>query len=101
MGKDEQMTETFDGSKILADLSGIPQDDVKKIWEVAKANVIKLHNCKRHHFETAVRPLALGMKLTCDVCGGVIGTTQLAEYIRGYEAAGGNPNDIWPGYRSL
>jgi hypothetical protein len=66
------------------------------LWEQVKANNAALNACKRHRFEA--RPVKLGEKQTCLECGGKIQLTDLGQYIAGYVAAGGNVDDIWPGY---
>lgn len=91
------MPETHDGFQTLSEISGISKSDVKQIFEDVKANIAKLLACKRHRFTAGVRP-AFGQKLTCQECGGTMGLMSAGEYIRGYEAAGGNADDVWPGY---
>lgn len=70
--------------------------------EEIKANQQRLDECKRHHFPTlpdndTIR-VAFRLKLTCSNCGGTIDALKAYAYARGYEAAGGNPNDIIPGW---
>lgn len=67
------------------------------ILEEIKANQSLLDNCKRHHFPT-FGDVVLGMKLDCSKCGGRMDAIQAAAYTRGYVAAGGNGNDIIPGW---
>ena len=37
-------------------------------------------------------------KVTCNECGGSMCLTELSGYMAGFEAAGGNANDVWPGW---
>jgi hypothetical protein len=71
--------------------------DFKGLWAEVKANRAKLDGCARHRFEA--KPVKLGEKQICLMCGGTISLTDMGNYIRGYEAAGGSADDIWPGYR--
>lgn len=76
----------------------------KRLWAEAQANVDKLNECPRHHFEmtdeqVAAGPAALfGAKLTCARCKGRMDMLGVNQYVRGFVAAGGNPNDILPGW---
>ncbi|MFA6619298.1 MAG: hypothetical protein WCT23_09550 [Candidatus Neomarinimicrobiota bacterium] len=67
--------------------------DVKGIWKEVQENQKKLRGCKRHCFGAA-KPLQLGQKLICQNCGGVMGLSDIGNYIRGYQAAGGAATDI-------
>ena len=71
--------------------------DAKGIWEKVKANSEKLRACKRHRFPAG--PINLGQRHTCLDCGGEIDGYALHWYIDGYEAAGGDAADIYPGFR--
>ncbi len=78
--------------------------DRKRLWADAQANVEKLNACPRHHFEMTDEqvkggPGALfGAKLTCLRCGGRMDMLGVNQYVRGFMAANGNPNDILPGW---
>jgi len=65
----------------------------KKQLEQKIAENAELRGCKRHCFGAA-KPLQLGQKLTCQNCGGTMGLTDIGNYIRGYQAAGGAATDI-------
>lgn len=41
---------------------------------------------------------AFNGKIVCFNCGGAMDLIKVSEYVRGYIAAGGNPNDVWPGW---
>lgn len=78
--------------------------DRKRLWADANANVEKLNACPRHHFvmtdeQVKGGPGALfGAKLTCERCGGRMDMLGVNQYVRGFVAGGGNPNDIMPGW---
>lgn len=70
----------------------------KELFEQIKANRAKLDACPRHAFGE-LPPLAFGVKLTCQRCGGTLGAIEAAQYARGFEAAGGNPDEIIADFR--
>lgn len=78
--------------------------DAGKLWAEISANNDKLNACPRHFFELPDEAIAEGMgalfgkKLTCLRCHGSLRLTDINQYIRGFEAAGGNPNDVLPGW---
>lgn len=62
-----------------------------------RANTKKLDNCKLHKFSGERMPP--GNKHTCLNCGGQMKGSDVLWYIAGYEAGGGDCNDIYPGWR--
>lgn len=76
----------------------------KRLWDEITANNKKLNDCPRHFFtEMLASNLVERMrsKLNCQNCGGQISLLALNQYIRGFEAAGRDGNEIWPGWRPL
>lgn len=71
---------------------------VKSIWQEVQDNRKALDSCSLHQFEPP-EELKLGDVYTCKNCGGKKRISDISDYIHGYEAAGGNANDIWPGWR--
>lgn len=71
--------------------------DMKQILEEVRANLKKLRECPRHLFENPAEK-KLGMKLTCQNCGGVMDFVDIGHYIAGYKAAGKSPDDIMPNF---
>lgn len=69
------------------------------LWAQVKANRARIEDCKRHRFPGGAG-IRLGQKHVCLECGGEMQLTEVGPYIRGYEAAGGNADDIWPSYRT-
>lgn len=76
------MTERIDPHSLLAEI---------------RANHAKLDACDVHRF--APDSYKFGQKMTCLKCAGTMQATDVGHYIKGYEAAGGSCDDIWPGYR--
>jgi hypothetical protein len=80
----------------------LSSEEASAIWAEIRANRRKLDECPRHLFVTALTNeelrVALGQRVTCLNCGGSLQLTQAGEYVRGYAAAGRDPNDVWPGW---
>lgn len=72
--------------------------DSKAILAEIKANRAKLDGCARHRFELGDPPYKFGQKFTCSNCGGTMDAVQAFRYCQGFKAAGGNPNEVIPGY---
>lgn len=68
------------------------------MFDEIKENRQRLDNCKLHHFPTLPKPLEITSKFDCSNCGGRIGHQEASAYTRGYAAAGGDPNEIIPGW---
>lgn len=81
-----------------SDADRMAKDWMAKIWEDMKLNHAKRSACKRHFFDSP--EIKLGVRLICQNCGGEMMLSDVGFYISGYEAAGGNANDIIPGYRT-
>lgn len=74
--------------------------DSAKILAEIKANRERLDNCPKHAFDYPQdRALHFGEKLTCRNCGGVMDAVQAFRYCQGFEAAGGDPNEVIPGFK--
>ena len=70
--------------------------DGKKLLAEIRENRDRLRNCPCHRFVD--QKANLGKKVECAECGGRMCLTELGGYMSGYKAAGGNPNDLWPGW---
>lgn len=70
----------------------------RQIYKRAKINQIKLDGCTRHRFNVELIPVALGAKAVCLSCGGAMPVLEVAQYIRGFIAAGGDPEAVCPGF---
>ena len=68
-------------------------NSMHSIWEEVKENHRLLRTCRRHRFQGEFR---LGQRMTCLECGGTLTTTDIHMYAKGYAAAGGKPEEIWP-----
>lgn len=74
------------------------KDAIVSILSEVRANRAKLDGCARHHWTYA--KLVLGQPLICDNCGGTMQITDAGMYVKGYIAAGGNAEDVWPGWNT-
>lgn len=71
--------------------------DAKVILDEVRINHARLKSCDLHVFDPATyKP---GKRMVCVKCHGELQSVRIGSYIDGYEAAGGDCNDIWPGYR--
>jgi DNA-directed RNA polymerase subunit RPC12/RpoP len=70
----------------------------RNLFKRAKINRIKLDGCTLHRYDPEAFAIMFGAKAVCMNCGGEMGVLEIAQYIRGYIAAGGNPNLVLPGY---
>ena len=75
------------------------KQEAHELMEQIKANRVRLNNCPKHRFEVGEPPYRFGEKFTCCNCRGKMGAIYAFEYANGYAAAGGDPNDIIPGFR--
>lgn len=75
------------------------KQEAHELLEQIKANRVRLNNCPKHRFEIGEPPYRFGEKFTCCNCGGKMDAVYALEYVNGYAAAGGDPNDIIPGFR--
>jgi hypothetical protein len=86
----------IDGAAEFSRMTGVPRAEILSMWDQVKINIAKLDACPRHRFEPV--PVRMGDKVRCDNCGGQISLVDLSHYVKGYRAAGGDVNDVWPGY---
>lgn len=86
-------------NEALSRISGLSRERVDGIWADVKANHARLLSCKTHRFPDAVaNPPKFGGKVKCERCEGVMSLTDASHYFDGFAAAGGDPNDVWPGF---
>lgn len=71
-------------------------DEAKRLWDEVKENIARLESCPRHQFEAGTP--ALGEKIFCINCRGQMSHLDARQYLRGYQAAGGDADDVWPGW---
>lgn len=80
--------------------AGKPKIDFGAIYAKVDANRKRLDACPRHLFEPLpLDAIRVGGKIKCKNCGGELELLAVNQYIRGYEAAGKNGNDILPGWK--
>lgn len=68
----------------------------KKLLKGIRENSRKLNECKLHKFSG--ERMSPGNKHTCLNCGGKMKGGDVLYYIAGYEAGGGDCNDIYPNW---
>ncbi len=73
---------TYDGSKVLGELSGLGTTEVKKIWEQVKANELVLRACAVPH---DFGPVANDRQCECSKCHGTLHATDVHWYNLGLE----------------
>jgi hypothetical protein len=74
--------------------------DAKAVFQKCRDNRDRLDACPRHFFPLPPSTgIQLGVKLECERCGGKLDLVAINYYVRGYEAAGGDGNDIVSGWR--
>jgi hypothetical protein len=71
--------------------------EARAMWEEVKANQSRLDGCPAHRFDMG-EVVMLGQRIKCEACGGIMSLTDATMYVRGYKAAGGDPNNVWPGF---
>lgn len=68
----------------------------RKIWAEVTVNRLALEGCSQHQFASG--PVQIGQRVQCLKCGGQLRLSDLGQYIQGWQARGGDPNDIFPGW---
>lgn len=81
-------------------LSVLTQQEIREAWERAEENFRSLNNCRQHKFNKPPET-GVGIKLRCLACDGEMSLLNVMYYIRGYEAAGANPNEIMMGISNV
>jgi hypothetical protein len=91
---------TYDGLAVLSNISGLPRDEVDEIWKAVQENQKRLSGCLRHRFDmSGLEGVALlRADIPCLECGGTMRSGDIRTYIKGYIAAGGDPEEVWPGW---
>lgn len=77
----------------LADSRSQWSDAIRQV----RVNSQMLRSCPRHEF--LVHSPTLLQKVKCNKCGGTLSLVDASYYVRGYVAAGGNADDVWPGWK--
>lgn len=72
----------------------VKPEKINEMLNQIQANRVSLDNCPRHKFELGEPPYQIGEKVQCLRCGGFMSLTSVGEYVRGYVAASGDPDDI-------
>ena len=74
--------------------------DVKQMWAEAQDRNRRWRECPKHRFPEKPDGYRLGDKPRCLVCGVDAKLGEIGDYIRGYQAAGGNAADIMPDWKA-
>lgn len=74
-------------------------DEAKKLMADIKENNRKLNNCAKHTFGDVVGEGVLASapgqrQRLCRNCGGKMDDIKVVLYVKGYKAAGGDPDDV-------
>ena len=69
-----------------------------QLWSEVRENLSRLDACKRHRFGWEPM-LRLGQKYECIECHGRMDGPALYNYLQGFEAAGGDADIVFPGWR--
>lgn len=64
-------------------------------FQQMRLNRIRLDACPAHCFEVEGVEVVAGEKVRCRNCKGEMSLVQANEYVRGFEAAGGDPFQVW------
>lgn len=92
--------------QLLSKVSGIPEAEIRQIADKIVENARKAEACPRHLFEPTPQHPAhiLDKRRTfyrCQICGADLQMHEIRQYIAGYQAAGGHPDDIWPKWKTF
>lgn len=74
------------------------KDEAAAQFAKVQENRAKIDACLKHRFDIGDPPYRFGAKFTCTNCGGTMDAVQAFRYCQGFKAAGGNPNEVIPGY---
>ena len=74
------------------------EEQGQAMWQQIRENQNKLDACPKHLFKLTSPPWPPFTKVKCENCGGEIDRRRILDYVQGYIAAGGNPEDIVPGW---
>jgi hypothetical protein len=78
----------------------ISKDEMQQLWEEVKENNRKWRRCPKHFFPHKDGVYGLRAKATCANCGAWADLSAVMDYTRGYVAAGGDPNDVFPDFKN-
>lgn len=73
------------------------KEEAKALATKVRDNLGRLKSCHCHLF-LDFDQAGLGAKLRCEHCGGEMRISDVINYVRGYIAAGGNPEDVAQGW---
>lgn len=77
---------------------GRPSLEMRRLMEEVRENVRRWQACPKHRFATGAEGVRLGDRVRCEACGVDVSLLDAATYVRGYMAAGGDPEEVFPGW---
>lgn len=73
-------------------------DEAKALYQKARDNRNSLDACPRHKFKDTGAPINFQTRYACEHCGGQLNALEASQYVRGFAAAGGDPESVFPGW---
>ena len=81
---------------MLSKISGVKEEETKKIFEEVKKNQKRLNSCSCHNFgEIDIDSIYKNERYKCNICGGKMNFHDIHMYMLGYVAAGGKEEDVY------
>lgn len=81
-------------------MTELTKEEMRRIWNEVKENSKKWRYCPKHFFPKGSWSMDLvgtiNTKVKCENCGATGDVTNAADYARGYVAAGGKIQDVFP-----
>lgn len=74
-------------------------DEIDELAGKIRADTAAWNACPKHRFPRLPGNGPLSTRVRCEVCGVERMLVDVVEYVRGYAAAGGDPDDVLPGWR--
>jgi hypothetical protein len=65
-----------------------------------RERVAREQACLKHRYEVGPGPYAMGAKYRCTHCGAEKRMHEIGDYVKGYQAAGGDPKDVCPEWKA-
>lgn len=73
MEKHKNADGTYNGVKVLSELSGLPEKEMKSLWQQVQENSAKLSACQYHDFAIDTENKTMTREqYVCKNCGGTV-----------------------------
>jgi hypothetical protein len=76
---------TYDGTKVMAAVTGLSRDTITELAQKARDNVARLHACVDHVFEPTGPLHPIRQRYRCKHCGGEVDSSAYRWYAQGRE----------------